>query len=386
MDSKRKHCPHCDEELVAKVFKRHRRQFFNEMSNTWTTVGDIKQEEDESLDVGDILCDITDYGDHNISDCNIFESCMEKNSERPIQEESINAFLETLEDEDQAYFCEPSEEEERDSLSNQSNFEIWDTVKDNELNEDFVEQLDSSNLFTAVLEEESHDPRLLTLANWFCLFLSYLWYFHNLTETCMLLILGFFRMMFCFLGQIFPCMADFSVLLPESLYKLKKRMGLNEDKFTKFVVCQKCSSIYKFDDCYKKVGSQNIPVKCKFQEFPAHKQKKFRQACGAPLLKEVEIQLKKRLYPFKVYCYKSVLQSLSDLVKRDGFVEKCELWRNRRPSPGVLSDVYDGRIWKEFQSVEGQPFLSVPKNYAMQLNLDWFCPFKHLPQVLEHYI
>ena len=40
-------------------------------------------------------------------------------------------------------------------------------------------------------------------------------------------------------------------------------------------------------------------------------------------------------------------------------------------------DMYDGEIWKEFLQRDGVPFLSVPNNFALQLNVDWFKPFKH---------
>jgi hypothetical protein len=39
--------------------------------------------------------------------------------------------------------------------------------------------------------------------------------------------------------------------------------------------------------------------------------------------------------------------------------------------------VYDGKIWEEFQMYNGNPFLSLPHNFAFQLNIDWFQPFKH---------
>ncbi|XP_070548796.1 uncharacterized protein [Ptychodera flava] len=380
MASKRKHCPHCDDEVIVKVYKQHRKRYYNEISDTWTTLDDIDREEEELLfsdkrfkilsgnDVDSVS--FTDDQHGLTSEENMDIEGIHENIQHG--EELLQNFIKDLEEEDRVYFCEPGTDEERDFVS--GHCEIWDTVDEDDINEDFKEHLNSSDLFVSVSAAESHDPRLLTLANLFCLFLSYLWYFHNVTDACMMLILGFFKTLFHVLGAIFPCISAFSILLPVSLYKLKKSMGLHEDRFIKYVVCPKCCSVYKFNDCYKRVGNKNVPVKCKFIEFPAHKQKKFRQPCGAPLLKEVELQgNKKRLYPFKVYCYKSVLQSLSDLVKREGFVEKCELWRDRRPTPGVLSDIYDGRIWREFQTVNGRSFLNFPQNYAFQLNLDWFC-------------
>lgn len=46
-------------------------------------------------------------------------------------------------------------------------------------------------------------------------------------------------------------------------------------------------------------------------------------------------------------------------------------------SSSGLSDVYDGNIWKEFQSADGHGFLSSPNNYGLLLNIDWFKPFEH---------
>jgi len=44
---------------------------------------------------------------------------------------------------------------------------------------------------------------------------------------------------------------------------------------------------------------------------------------------------------------------------------------------GLLADVFDGRVWKEWQNVNGKAFLAVSRNYALMLNVDWFQPFQH---------
>jgi hypothetical protein len=64
------------------------------------------------------------------------------------------------------------------------------------------------------------------------------------------------------------------------------------------------------------------------------------------------------------------------LQQRD-FLRKCEQWRSREHATGTYSDIYDGDIWKEFIIHDEIPFLSIPNNYAFQLNVDWFNPFKH---------
>lgn len=46
--------------------------------------------------------------------------------------------------------------------------------------------------------------------------------------------------------------------------------------------------------------------------------------------------------------------------------------------PGFMTDVYDGKIWKEFMTTEKSSFLNHRNNYAPMLNLDWFQPFEHV--------
>ena len=65
------------------------------------------------------------------------------------------------------------------------------------------------------------------------------------------------------------------------------------------------------------------------------------------------------------------------LLLHPTFVDQCELWRTRKAKPREFCDVYDEQIWKDFQSFNGKPFLSLPFNFALQLNVDWFQPFIH---------
>lgn len=62
---------------------------------------------------------------------------------------------------------------------------------------------------------------------------------------------------------------------------------------------------------------------------------------------------------------------------RPGFIDKCERWRNQNKESGKFRDVYDGKIWADFMGYDGKPFLSLPFNFALHLNVDWFQPFDH---------
>ena len=46
-------------------------------------------------------------------------------------------------------------------------------------------------------------------------------------------------------------------------------------------------------------------------------------------------------------------------------------------SDGNLADVYDGRLWKDFQNVQGKDFIKQPRNYGLMLNFNFFQPMKH---------
>lgn len=119
-------------------------------------------------------------------------------------------------------------------------------------------------------------------------------------------------------------MALFAASFPSSLYMLKKYFGLHKDCFQKFVVCPKCNSLYNYDSAYEKVGGRRLSWKCSFVEFPNHSQRAHRKSCNDILLKEVKLQDGKlKLYPKKVYCYNSIIETLKLFLQRLG------LWRAR---------------------------------------------------------
>ena len=41
----------------------------------------------------------------------------------------------------------------------------------------------------------------------------------------------------------------------------------------------------------------------------------------------------------------------------------------------VYADEYDGKIWKNFQSYDGKPFLTEARNLGLMLNVVWFQPY-----------
>ena len=119
-------------------------------------------------------------------------------------------------------------------------------------------------------------------------------------------------------------------------------------------------------------------VKCEHMKFPNHPQLWRRKPCSSELLKRVKTSAgKTKNKPRQVYSYKSVIDSIKELLCRPDFFTKCEEWHSLQQDPNIMSDVFDGRIWQQFMFVDGVPFLALPFNFAFSLNVDWFQPFKH---------
>jgi hypothetical protein len=53
--------------------------------------------------------------------------------------------------------------------------------------------------------------------------------------------------------------------------------------------------------------------------------------------------------PELVYPVASIRQQLSCMFLRPGFEESLRHWINRTSPVNVLSDIYDGRVWRNFK-------------------------------------
>lgn len=140
--------------------------------------------------------------------------------------------------------------------------------------------------------------------------------------------------------------------------------------FIEFVVCPRCHSIYRFDDCYITVCGQREVKLCPYIAFP-----KKRRQCGFPLLKKVKIKKGYKLIPMKVYPYQPLSNSLTHLFQKEGFAEACGIWRKRLPfvPQTHLLDIYDGQVWSNFSS-----FLRLPNSLLLTINTDWFQPYTRI--------
>ncbi|XP_045188652.2 uncharacterized protein LOC123546448 [Mercenaria mercenaria] len=179
------------------------------------------------------------------------------------------------------------------------------------------------------------------------------------------------------------CVKELADLLRDcsfSVYKIKKMLGLNKDLFEVFVVCPSCNTSYKQQDAVKKSSAGVLQSRiCTYKPYPWHPQRTKRGICGTVLMKRVKTKDKREyLSPKKCYPYASIITSLKDFLSRQGFLEKCNLWKKRKIVEGQYEDVYDGKVWKDFQTLDGKPFLEDGKTFGLMLNVDWFQPYEHV--------
>ena len=101
-----------------------------------------------------------------------------------------------------------------------------------------------------------------------------------------------------------------------------------------------------------------------------------RKECDTQLVRKVQHPRNVSVVPLRVFCYNSIITNLQQLVSHPNFLNMCDHWKNRVCDCNMLGDIYDGRIWEEFQYVDGHPFLASSYGIGLCMNIDWFQPFE----------
>ena len=98
----------------------------------------------------------------------------------------------------------------------------------------------------------------------------------------------------------------------------------------------------------------------------------FGKMCGTTLGYEANLAHgKKKWKPFKTYHFYAPSNWLKKFYSSAEFTDL--LYQGTRTETQFISDVYDGQIWKDFQSTN---FFASKFNVGLMLYVDWFKPFK----------
>ena len=243
--------------------------------------------------------------------------------------------------------------------------EVW-MDEDDSPTSDYAELLHNSTSCSAFVD-------------WILIFVQFLRFKYGISDAITGLILRFLKTLFVVLRRFSDICKGIGDCLPGTLHLLKSGRGQLRNHILCYVVCPRCFHVYLKSQCViESSAHQPRSKECSYKRFPMHRYAHMRRACGSNLLKTVELSCGKQiLYPYLTYCYLSLKQSLQNLLQRPQFVKSSEQWRVNFDTRSDMRDVYDGRVWKEFQQYKGKPFLSESLAFALMMNVDWFQPFSH---------
>ena len=170
---------------------------------------------------------------------------------------------------------------------------------------------------------------------------------HNLSDSALSILFAFLKRLIELLARISQSkvISDIASLLPNSLFMIRNYLGIKREDFQKYIVCAKCSAVYKPENCVRTMANgRKKGRRCSFVEFPNHPRRAQRKPCGASLFKAVRSKSGELILKAKrVFCYCPVKKTLEEFLKRPGFGEKCEEFKQSSQDPDLLSDIYDGR-------------------------------------------
>ena len=105
---------------------------------------------------------------------------------------------------------------------------------------------------------------------WVLLFLLLWASFHSISANAIDHLIHFLHYLFSSLSPYSAFIASLGAAFPPSYYLAKKYFALDKDRFTGFVMCLGCHSLYHFRDCYECVGSRLVPKIFPDVAFPNH--------------------------------------------------------------------------------------------------------------------
>lgn len=165
---------------------------------------------------------------------------------------------------------------------------------------------------------------------------------------------------------------------PSSLYLAKKSLGLN-DQFHSFVPCPKCHKLYNKDEVVNFRQNETLSImRCNHIEFPNSSSRRLRY-CDIPLSRKPYNS--EFIQPELIFPFAGIREQLAAMFRRKGFENSLRHWANRSGFDDILTDIYDGRVWKTFKGTDDEtsPNFFRPEvadsHLGLMLNLDWFQPF-----------
>ena len=201
----------------------------------------------------------------------------------------------------------------------------------------------------------------------FCIFVSYWQMTYGISDRATATLLTFIKQFVHVLSKDSNDIEAISLKMPKTLYSLNKIIGNKDQAFTEFAACSMCYKLHKFSEPCQRLQGVNISQKYNNKLYADHTQKSKQGYCNEKLLELVKNPSgKTELIPFKKYCYVPLIELMKKCLSRQGFEEKCELWRQRDVSQGTMCHVSNGQIWKDYHDANRFYFFTKPKKYGIK--------------------
>ena len=211
----------------------------------------------------------------------------------------------------------------------------------------------------------------------FTLCILYLQFQHSLSNTC---IDSFLKATHTFLEKIAkettnePSLTNLAAAFPRSLYRLKSWLHVFNSRFQEYAVCPTCGWIYEGDTCKR---SSDTPFLCTNTQFPNHPQQSRIQQCGTPLTTVSYTTARPRVKLLRTLCYNPIMDQLAHLLRR------FDTELDSSPLAGAsnydsLFDYQDGPVHRSRLAMLHSDNHSATKHLVLNLNIDWFQPYKHV--------
>ena len=168
----------------------------------------------------------------------------------------------------------------------------------------------------------------------------------NVTETATEALIKFMKLVLCEVAG-----NDFDAF-PNSLYLARKMLGLS-DQFHNFVPCPKCHKLYQNQEVtnFQQEGNPTI-MNCQHIEFPNLSLRKSR-LCNTPLSQIISAK-QTIIRPNLIYPFSGINQQLASMFLRPGFEKSLRHWANRSSYDNIMTDIYDGSVWKLFKEADNE--------------------------------
>jgi len=219
--------------------------------------------------------------------------------------------------------------------------------------------------------DTNNNPQFLWILLWIMSFRKRF----NIPETATESLIQFMKLLLTEIG------GSYYEEFPGSLYLARKVLGL-KDQYHEFAVCPKCHKLYNKKEVEEFRQDRNLTVmKCNHVEFPNSTSRRSKQ-CQTPLSEQSTLLHGRiSIRSEKIFPFASIRRQLASMYCRPEFEKSLRHWTNREQFNNILTDIYDGQIWKNFKGTvdENSPNFFRPEvadsHLGLMLNLDWFQPY-----------